>query len=148
MTVRKNASVSGWFNMKAFPYVNAKDEHPEDLYDSARHINSVIVEERSVLIRGLRARGGMNSLPEKDRIDSHGEEDVPDGSIGTRAERQWASSRIVLGGFSQGSVMTLLTGLTCRDRLAGLIVLSGFMPLRDQIPGVSSHLVSSRPGRH
>lgn len=39
------------------------------------------------------------------------------------------ASRIVLAGFSQGCAMTLLTGLRCQERLAGLVGLSGYLPL-------------------
>ncbi|MBL0917411.1 MAG: dienelactone hydrolase family protein [Hydrogenophaga sp.] len=39
--------------------------------------------------------------------------------------------RIVLMGFSQGCAMTLLTGLRAPERLAGLIALSGYLPLPD-----------------
>ena len=39
------------------------------------------------------------------------------------------ASRIVLGGFSQGCAMTLLTGLRAPQRLAGLMGLSGWLPL-------------------
>ena len=37
--------------------------------------------------------------------------------------------RIVLMGFSQGCAMTLLTGLRYAERLAGLVALSGYLPL-------------------
>ena len=37
--------------------------------------------------------------------------------------------RIVLMGFSQGCAMTLLTGLRYPERLAGLVALSGYLPL-------------------
>lgn len=37
--------------------------------------------------------------------------------------------RIVLAGFSQGCAMTLLAGLRCPQRLAGLAGLSGYLPL-------------------
>ena len=40
-----------------------------------------------------------------------------------------AASRIVLMGFSQGCAMTLLTGLRHPERLAGLVGLSGYLPL-------------------
>src|SRR5882672_9673870 len=36
-----------------------------------------------------------------------------------------AASRIVLGGFSQGCAMTLMTGLRYHERLAGLLGMSG-----------------------
>ena len=42
------------------------------------------------------------------------------------------SDRIVLAGFSQGCAMTLHTGLRYADKLAGLIGLSGYLPLADQ----------------
>lgn len=46
------------------------------------------------------------------------------------------ASRIVLGGFSQGGAMTLLTGLTSERKLAGLAVLSGWLPLRYKFKSV------------
>ena len=46
-------------------------------------------------------------------------------------ERGIAASRIVLAGFSQGCAMTLLTGLRHTERLAGLVGLSGYLPLAD-----------------
>lgn len=45
--------------------------------------------------------------------------------------------RIVLGGFSQGHAMALFTGLTSTryaGKLAGLVGLSGYLPLPDRIP--------------
>jgi len=45
-------------------------------------------------------------------------------------------SRIVLGGFSQGGTMSLLAGLTGPHRVAGLVVLSGWLPLRDKFKAV------------
>lgn len=45
------------------------------------------------------------------------------------------ANRIVLGGFSQGGSMALLTGLMSKyaGKLAGLVGLSGYLPLADQI---------------
>ncbi|KAJ1722744.1 hypothetical protein LPJ53_002881 [Coemansia erecta] len=43
------------------------------------------------------------------------------------------ASRIVLGGFSQGGAMTLFTGLQTEHRLGGLVVLSGYMPVRERL---------------
>jgi phospholipase/carboxylesterase len=44
-------------------------------------------------------------------------------------ERGVAPGRIVLMGFSQGCAMTLMTGLRCPHQLAGLVGLSGYLPL-------------------
>ena len=58
------------------------------------------------------------------------------------------ASRIVLGGFSQGGAMSLLTGLTSERKLAGLAVLSGFLPLHHKFKAVgivSTFLVVTKP---
>jgi phospholipase/carboxylesterase len=44
-------------------------------------------------------------------------------------QRGVPASRIVLMGFSQGCALTLLTGLRHAERLAGLVGLSGYLPL-------------------
>ncbi|WP_028357143.1 alpha/beta hydrolase [Brackiella oedipodis] len=43
-----------------------------------------------------------------------------------------AAEKIFIAGFSQGSAMTLLSGLRYPQKLAGLIALSGYLPLADQ----------------
>lgn len=54
---------------------------------------------------------------------------------GTRPER------IILGGFSQGAALTMLTGLTIKHKLAGLIILSGRLPMRLAIKSMVSPTV-------
>lgn len=44
-------------------------------------------------------------------------------------QRGIAYDRIILAGFSQGGAMALHTGLRCAQRLAGIIVLSAYLPL-------------------
>ncbi|MGB7194670.1 MAG: carboxylesterase [Collimonas pratensis] len=44
-----------------------------------------------------------------------------------------AADKIVLAGFSQGCAMTLQTGLRYPQKLAGLMCLSGYLPLNDKI---------------
>jgi len=52
-------------------------------------------------------------------------------------------SRIVLGGFSQGGAISLLTGLTTDKKLAGLAVLSCWLPLNETFKKrASSHAAS------
>lgn len=43
-----------------------------------------------------------------------------------------AASRIVLAGFSQGCAMSLHTGLRYSQKLAGIMALSGYLPLADR----------------
>lgn len=47
-------------------------------------------------------------------------------------DRGVATANIVLAGFSQGCAMTLHTGLRYPEKLAGLIGLSGYLPLADR----------------
>src|SRR5690606_6438669 len=49
-------------------------------------------------------------------------------------ERGIATGNIVLAGFSQGCAMTLHTGLRLPEKLAGLVALSGYLPLADSLP--------------
>jgi phospholipase/carboxylesterase len=53
--------------------------------------------------------------------------------IEREATRGIARSRLVLAGFSQGSAITLQTGLRQAEPLAGLIALSGYLPLAESV---------------
>ena len=49
--------------------------------------------------------------------------------VAREKQRGVPAGRIVLAGFSQGCAMTLMTGLRHDERLAGLVGLSGYLPL-------------------
>ncbi len=53
--------------------------------------------------------------------------------IAREVERGIPAERIVLAGFSQGCAMALMTGLRHRQRLAGILGLSGYLPLADKL---------------
>ena len=53
--------------------------------------------------------------------------------IAQERERGIAADKIVLAGFSQGCAMTLQTGLRYPERLAGMMCLSGYLPLSAKI---------------
>ncbi|KAJ7739925.1 Phospholipase/carboxylesterase/thioesterase [Mycena metata] len=55
------------------------------------------------------------------------------------------ANRIVLGGFSQGAGMSLLTGLTAERKLAGLAILSGWLPLYKTFKSMASEHAASIP---
>jgi hypothetical protein len=65
------------------------------------------------------------------------------------------SNRIIVGGISQGSAVSLLLGLTTTQSLAGIFVLSGYVPLRKKtkevspfsVPPVISIVVVTQPYR-
>ncbi len=52
-----------------------------------------------------------------------------DALIANEKARGIAANRIVLMGFSQGCAMALMTGLRHSERLAGIVGLSGYLPL-------------------
>ncbi len=49
--------------------------------------------------------------------------------IAREKQRGIAASRLVLAGFSQGCAMALMTGVRHAERLAGIVGLSGYLPL-------------------
>ena len=51
--------------------------------------------------------------------------------IANERARGIAANRIVLAGFSQGCAMTFMAGLRHGERLAGLLGMSGYLPLAD-----------------
>ncbi|XP_033854948.1 acyl-protein thioesterase 1-like isoform X1 [Acipenser ruthenus] len=52
------------------------------------------------------------------------------------------SHRIVLGGFSQGGALSLYTALTSQQRLAGVVALSCWLPLRSSFPQAAANSVN------
>jgi phospholipase/carboxylesterase len=65
--------------------------------------------------------------------------------IAREKSRGLAAARIVLMGFSQGCAMTLLTGLRHAERLAGLVGLSGYLPLADTTAAERSNTSAGLP---
>jgi phospholipase/carboxylesterase len=65
--------------------------------------------------------------------------------IARERQRGVAASRTVLMGFSQGCAVTLLTGTRHRERLAGLVGLSGYLPLADRTAAERSAASSGLP---
>jgi len=68
-----------------------------------------------------------------------------DNLISTEVAAGINPGRIVLGGFSMGGAMTLLTGLTVKEKLGGLMVLSGWLPMRTKLESMLSSHAKSVP---
>lgn len=62
-----------------------------------------------------------------------------DAVIEQEKARGMPASRIVIGGFSQGCAMSLMVGLRHRERLAGVMGLSGYLPLAATSASERSH---------
>lgn len=68
-----------------------------------------------------------------------------EGLIARENARGIPSSRIVLAGFSQGAAMTLFTGLCHGQPLAGLVAMSGYLPLGAQVKAERSQASQGVP---
>ncbi|KAM6503771.1 Phospholipase/carboxylesterase [Amanita muscaria] len=53
--------------------------------------------------------------------------------------------RIIIGGLSQGGALAILTGLTTAEPLAGVFLLSAYLPLRRKVPDVATKLAAHLP---
>jgi phospholipase/carboxylesterase len=90
---------------------------------------------RPVTLNGgyvMRAWYDIAGTPQARREDEAGlraSQALIESLIRQEQERGVPASRIVLMGFSQGCAMALLTGLRLTERLAGLVGLSGYLPL-------------------
>lgn len=54
------------------------------------------------------------------------------------------SDRIILGGFSQGGAMSIFAGITCPDKLAGIVGLSSYLLMEGQI---RDHVPAENPNK-
>ncbi len=74
---------------------------------------------------------GVSKRPDADGI--RASQAAIERLIAREKERGIDSRRIVLAGFSQGGAVTLQTGLRHAEPLAGLMVLSSYLPLADTV---------------
>jgi phospholipase/carboxylesterase len=84
----------------------------------------------------MRAWYDIKGLAIDDKQDAEGIRgsiDDVEALIARENERGMPTSRIVLAGFSQGGAMALSAGLRHREALAGILVLSAYLPLHDTI---------------
>ncbi len=72
-----------------------------------------------------------NLVKREDETGIRASEEAIHALIARENMRGIPSSRIVLAGFSQGCAMTLHTGIRFKEKLAGLMGLSGYLPLID-----------------
>lgn len=58
---------------------------------------------------------------------------IAEGLIAREQQRGVAADHIILAGFSQGGAIALQTGLRYADRLAGIMALSTWLPMRERL---------------
>ena len=69
----------------------------------------------------------------EDEVGLRASQALVEGLIAKEKARGVPAGRIVLAGFSQGCAMTLMAGLRHGERLAGLVGLSGYLPLAPKL---------------
>ncbi|HJV82941.1 alpha/beta hydrolase [Noviherbaspirillum sp.] len=77
---------------------------------------------------------GMDLAQREDEAGLRKSQTMVEHLIAQEKSRGIPASRIILAGFSQGSAMTLQTGLRHPEKLAGLLCLSGYLPLHATLP--------------
>jgi phospholipase/carboxylesterase len=80
---------------------------------------------------------GTESTGQQDEAGLRESMAILEGLVAHEKERGIASNRIVLAGFSQGCAMALMTGVRHAQALAGIVGMSGYLPL-------ASHTVAER----
>lgn len=96
--------------------------------------------ERPVTINGglpMRAWYDIPSLTNLKRQDETGIRDserIVNRYLADQRAAGLPASRLVLAGFSQGGAITLHVGLRQREKLAGLLALSTYLPLAERLP--------------
>ena len=77
----------------------------------------------------LGAELGPGGMKREDEAGLRASQVLVDGLITKERARGIKAERIVLAGFSQGCAMTFMAGLRHPERLAGLLGMSGYLPL-------------------
>lgn len=75
----------------------------------------------------------INNREREDEAGLRASQALIEALIAREKARGIPANRIVLAGFSQGCVMTLQTGLRHPEKLAGLMCLSGYLPLASKL---------------
>lgn len=77
---------------------------------------------------------GLDIGQREDMVGLRKSQALVEALIANEKARGIPAHRIILAGFSQGCAMTLQTGLRHPEKLAGLLCLSGYLPLHQSIP--------------
>ncbi len=88
---------------------------------------------------------GMDLVRREDEVGLRKSQQQIEQLIAREIERGIPAERIILAGFSQGCAMTLQTGLRYPHKLAGMLCLSGYLPLADKLSAERSESNRSTP---
>lgn len=77
---------------------------------------------------------GVDIAGREDEVGLRRSQTMVEHLIAQEKARGIPAGRIILAGFSQGGAMTLQTGLRHPEKLAGLLCLSGYLPIHATVP--------------
>ncbi|KAJ2549046.1 hypothetical protein EV175_004594 [Coemansia sp. RSA 1933] len=112
------------------------------LSQSLPHVKFIMphAPEQPVTVNGGFRMPSWYDIKSLDKIASDEDEDGMNASmvrinelIRGEVDAGIPADRIVVGGFSQGAALALFTGLQSERRFGGLVVLSGYLPVRDRL---------------
>jgi len=92
-----------------------------------------ISANRELVVRAWYDILALDLVSVEDRAGIRVSEAAINALIAREMARGIAADHIVLAGFSQGGALALHTGLRCPQRLAGILVLSAYLPLREAV---------------
>ena len=88
---------------------------------------------------------GANLLSQQDAVGIKRSEHAIAALIDRELDRGILLQNVVLAGFSQGCAMALHTGLRYKQKLAGIVALSGYLPLADSLAHERSQANANTP---
>ena len=86
-----------------------------------------------MVMRGWYDLTGMEIVKQEDVSGLDESTGIVDSLVARECARGVPRSQIVVGGFSQGGAVALHYGLRCEEALAGIVGLSTYLPLSDQL---------------
>jgi phospholipase/carboxylesterase len=113
------------------------------IFPSAPFINITI--NNGMLMRGWYDIFDLTMVQKEDASGMKRSQEIVNDIIQHELDQGIASQRIILAGFSQGGAMSLYTGLRYQSTLAGIICLSAYLPLVNELAIERSQLNQKTP---
>lgn len=125
-----NTTIPAWYDIATLPHLRTiPDIDPEGMIESTQQMNAVIRAEQLELVQSRTAEYQSRDRSVEEQAYSYvaGTRTAEEKAL-TKAERKFVAKSIILAGFSQGSIITQLASLTSEVEVAGIVVMSGYLP--------------------
>lgn len=126
VTVSNGKEIPAWFDICLHALKGSEEQH--------EHVQVTPSGEQKISCNGFEDREGILRSVQ-----------ILNDIIKQEIESGLDAGRIVLGGFSQGGVLSLLTGLTTEHKLGGVIALSALLHLQKELKDMITQHARSLP---